>query len=219
MLVLSKHRTREVYNHIFTKLQEYFQNKNLFFQPKTILCDFEQALLNSLNNCFQNTRIQGCYFHFCQSIYRKIQSLGLSSAYMKNENFRIFLRFVMALAFLPNNEVKESYLVLEKYFLKMDPALDKFFEYFQRNWIKNTQLWNVHGETLRTNNDIEGWHFSISRNLGKKPDIYKFISFLQDEELMSRHLISMANSGRKIKNANKKYDRIGKKNNRTNRGV
>ncbi|KRX86468.1 hypothetical protein T12_4224, partial [Trichinella patagoniensis] len=33
--------------------------------PETIICDFETALIPAI-------RVQGCYFHFCQAVHRKV---------------------------------------------------------------------------------------------------------------------------------------------------
>ncbi|KRX33130.1 hypothetical protein T05_6948, partial [Trichinella murrelli] len=35
--------------------------------PETIICDFETALIPAIRGYFPNTRVQGCYFHFCQA--------------------------------------------------------------------------------------------------------------------------------------------------------
>ncbi|KRX52259.1 hypothetical protein T09_6919 [Trichinella sp. T9] len=38
----------------------------------TIICDFETALIPAIRGYFPNTRVQGCYFHFCQAVHRKV---------------------------------------------------------------------------------------------------------------------------------------------------
>ncbi|KRX53244.1 hypothetical protein T09_2547 [Trichinella sp. T9] len=38
----------------------------------TIICDFETALIPAIRGYFPNTRVQGCYFHFCQAVHRKL---------------------------------------------------------------------------------------------------------------------------------------------------
>ncbi|KRZ54262.1 hypothetical protein T02_15201 [Trichinella nativa] len=35
--------------------------------PQAIICDFETALIPAIQGYFPNTRVQGCYFHFCQA--------------------------------------------------------------------------------------------------------------------------------------------------------
>ena len=51
--------------------------------------------------------IQYCFYHLTQSIWRKIQSLGLTNLYEINDDFRLFCGQIDALAFLPLHEVSE----------------------------------------------------------------------------------------------------------------
>ncbi|KRX85727.1 hypothetical protein T06_2439 [Trichinella sp. T6] len=44
--------------------------------PQTIICDFETALIPAIQGYFLNTRVQGCYFHFCQAVHRKVGEWG-----------------------------------------------------------------------------------------------------------------------------------------------
>ena len=49
---------------------------------------------------------------------------------------------------------------------KMEP-LQKFVSYIEENWICSTvwppKCWSVFMQSIRTNNDIEGWHHSLNR--------------------------------------------------------
>ena len=36
------------------------------FKPPVIVCDFEEALIKSLKEAFEGSRIYGCHFHFSQ---------------------------------------------------------------------------------------------------------------------------------------------------------
>lgn len=82
----------------------------------------------------------------------------------------------MAIAFLPNPEVLEAYSILENLFLEKLPVLNKLLEYFSSHWLHSYQMWNVHCHHLRTNNDLEAWHFAMQRSIKKShPDIFTFI--------------------------------------------
>lgn len=43
-----------------------------------IMDDFEKAAMNAALFLYPNTKIQGCFFHLGQSIWRQIQNNGLS---------------------------------------------------------------------------------------------------------------------------------------------
>ena len=51
--------------------------------PKTILIDFEKAVMNVLSASYPSARVTGCYFHLCQSVVRKVNELGLKVDYCK----------------------------------------------------------------------------------------------------------------------------------------
>ena len=47
----------------------------------SITVDFEKAAINSIKNNFPHVSICGCFFHFGQCLWRKIQTVGLQSWY------------------------------------------------------------------------------------------------------------------------------------------
>ena len=71
--------------------------------------DFARASINAAAAMFRDARIAGCYFHLGQSVYRKVQRLGLHGKYEANEDF--FLRSIMlsALAFLPQENITRAF--------------------------------------------------------------------------------------------------------------
>lgn len=70
------------------------------------MIDFETGLINALRQEFPGAQIRGCYFHFCQAIFRKVQALGLHVTYRENEEIRQQVRMLMAIAFLPDEMVQ-----------------------------------------------------------------------------------------------------------------
>ncbi|KRY06359.1 hypothetical protein T12_8477, partial [Trichinella patagoniensis] len=73
--------------------------------PDTIICDVETALILAIQGYFLNTRVQGCYFHFCQAVHRKVSELGLKTRYRTDEQTRRKIRMLLATAFLPVPQV------------------------------------------------------------------------------------------------------------------
>ena len=77
--------------------------------PSKVICDFERAEINAAKAAFAavgvNVTVQGCFFHLCQSTWRKIQEIGLVTTYRDNEEIRLFCGMLDALAFLPVDEV------------------------------------------------------------------------------------------------------------------
>ena len=48
------------------------------------MSDFELPLVKSLELQFPSACIDGCYFHFTQCLWRKVQSLGLVEEYKED---------------------------------------------------------------------------------------------------------------------------------------
>lgn len=56
----------------------------------------------------------GCFFHYCQALYKNIQSLGLSTSYLDDEDIRLACRSVMALGLMPKKHVGEAFELLKE---------------------------------------------------------------------------------------------------------
>ena len=70
----------------------------------------------------------GCYFHYFQSLYKQIQQLGLSTAYLEDEIIRLFCRSTMALALLPIQYVEDAAQLVKNDAI---PEMGDFFKYFR----------------------------------------------------------------------------------------
>ena len=65
--------------------------------------DFELASVNAAREAFPNREVTGRFFHFCQSLYRKVVDLGFRVQYQENKNFNLSTRMFAAFAFSPPN--------------------------------------------------------------------------------------------------------------------
>ncbi|XP_076078755.1 uncharacterized protein LOC143048767, partial [Mytilus galloprovincialis] len=124
----------------------------------------ENGLWQALRQRFPGTPIQGCAFHWAQAVFRKIQENGLQSAYNKKDAVYTYLRQVMALPFLPPEHIPDTFRQLDE---KADhPGVQKVMDYIYKTWIRNSvfdiDYWCVFMSSIRTNNDVEGWHNSVN---------------------------------------------------------
>ena len=55
-------------------------------QPQRVLSDFERSAMNAYEEVFPGITIKGCHFHMTQSLWRKIQELGLATEYKENSH-------------------------------------------------------------------------------------------------------------------------------------
>ena len=82
--------------------------------PTHLIVDFEIASINAFSQYFHTTKVQVCFFHLCQNVWRKVQQLGLGARYMQDPEFATKVRMLPALAFaLPLTFLR--YLTISSY--------------------------------------------------------------------------------------------------------
>ncbi|CAF4462608.1 unnamed protein product, partial [Didymodactylos carnosus] len=102
-------RKKSMYQQLFKVLQDLAISMNRTFKPNRILSDFKPSLILAVASEFPQAVHSGCFFHYTQAIYRRIQILGLTVAYSQNGEIRICCRKLMALALLPLDKVEWAF--------------------------------------------------------------------------------------------------------------
>ena len=133
-----------------------------------MITDFEAGFIVAAQTELPNTQVAGCYFHFCQSLWRKIQSLGLAAAYSRINRLRVCIRKFMALGFLPLALMRNNFQLhannrSTRRLVRHYPELNDFIIYFENNYMDGQgffppRMWNVFTRNCdtRTNNHVEG---------------------------------------------------------------
>ncbi len=176
--------------------------------PTRILVDFEQAALNSFRRHFPNAEISGCYFHLTQCIVRKVGSLGLKRRFDSDMDFKLKIKSLAALSFVPENEVQNVFDALTLAWPEDDASFE-LLGYFSNNWVVGVgnrppkfplNLWNHHATAAvggpRTTNCCEGWHNSLNSHfLSKHPSIWKLFDGLKEDINLNRLILTHAETG------------------------
>ena len=110
----------------------------MFFSAKIIHCDFEMALVKAISYNFRKIKIYGCYFHYCQCIYRQVNALGLTTLYKTDREIYRWIRLAMSLPFAPVNQVENLWMQLlenkpEGYFIDILKKIEEFADYMTNN--------------------------------------------------------------------------------------
>ena len=98
---LMRKKTKNKYEELFAALK----NLNATLDPQEINIDFEIAAIEALKSSFLNAKIKGCFFHFAQENWRKIESVGLAKAYQQDRDVRIILKSFVALALIREEDI------------------------------------------------------------------------------------------------------------------
>jgi hypothetical protein len=154
------------------------------------MCDFETALLKALAIKFPDAKIKGYWFHFNKALIIKIiQSWyvikktrlkifllckGFKNLFLKNYEFKLWVRSFDALAQIPLDYLKEEgNIIIDKIPIKIDDKLKTYIQYFINVWLTsrrekhfNPTIWNHYGCIgYRTNNHLEGFFSQLKKDL------------------------------------------------------
>ena len=149
------------YKWIFREIKDHVDQQHLPpLQLVTTMTDFERAMMDAVDEEFPAAQSRGCLFHYTQALWRKIQGLGLQVTYNEGGELQECCRQLMALPFLPVEEIPNALGWLIDIAQGLDPAMQGFTDYVDRQWVSNVHLplakWNCHMVDVRTNNGVEG---------------------------------------------------------------
>lgn len=136
--------------------------------PARIVTDFEASLRSAVHSEFPQTILSGCFFHYCSSLWRKVQKFGLSTAYRRDASLKKSIRMIMAIAFIPAALVRFNFNLFSNshrttQLVQRFPAFQQWIDYVSSTYVSRTALfpppmWNVFARSgdTRTNNFLEG---------------------------------------------------------------
>lgn len=76
--------------------------------------------------------IVGCLFHFGQAVWRQVQNKGMATKYREDESFRLNVKKLIALAFVPVGDVIKAFDIVAELF---DDDADDLLNYFEKTWV------------------------------------------------------------------------------------
>ncbi|CAG2215733.1 unnamed protein product [Mytilus edulis] len=148
---------------------------------------------SAVKSVFPNADIKGCAFHWGQAVMRKVANLGLKTAYSADKAVNVFIKKVLALPYLPAGHIIPAYRQLTVP-PTASPLLHHLVAYINRAWLQcsvwSVAQWSVYQLSIRTNNDVEGWHrrFNGKAN-GKKLHFYKIVpALIKEAKTVSRQV-------------------------------
>jgi hypothetical protein len=168
--VLMTNKSQNLYLEMFQQLQILEPSLN----PRTMMTDFEMATLNAFHDVFPEAVQRGCFFHHKQCLLRKLQTMGeVNDKYNSDATYKMKVKMMPALAFIPEDQVKNAFEKLINDQLYEDVELE-IINYYSDVWVLGVQvtrstrrppiyppkLWNCYEAVKlgiqKTNNDVEG---------------------------------------------------------------
>ena len=132
----------------------------------------------------------GCSFHWTQAVWRKAQEIGLKPAYVNDEGTHVFIKKILALPILPARQIEPIFcsLTKDREWKETTPQLLELIKYVNGTWIVhntwNPDAWSVYGHSIRTNNDVEGYHNRLNSRGRREMPLYQLFTFLHQESTM-----------------------------------
>lgn len=212
-------KTQATYTRMLRELRNI---PGINLQPQTVLIDFEVAEKNALEAVFPGVSVKGCFFHFSQNIWKKVQGNGLVDRYKQEPAFAEQVGKIAALAFVPEADVQRYFNILSQ---NIDQDLDIIMDYieeyylgvFRRGRFRRPRFpiswWGVYdrvnAQLPRTNNAVEGWHNSFNGHVGSHhANIWKLIEVIKNDDDVSRVNLVKILQGNPPNNANPVFARM-----------
>lgn len=149
----------QAFDHIIKLIKSHTNIE--FFDNIKITTDFELGLRKLIKNVFKGCLLNGCFFHYCKAMWKKIKALDL----FKRENRinNLIIAFILkAYPFIKDKD-REDYCTKITYFSKsLNGNYIKINAYFSKYW-KKTEFFNFteldNNEIINsTNNIVESFH-------------------------------------------------------------
>ncbi|KAG0440779.1 hypothetical protein DMUE_1501 [Dictyocoela muelleri] len=159
------------------------------------------------------------FFHFSRIVIRYLNQNGLIINYKSDLNFRKFVKYLIFLAYVPENSVFEEF---EKICKLSNQSLEyqKVIDFFNSNFIlnvfkkpnKNVTFWSANSRIIKniptTTNACEAYHRHLNSKISRKnKKLVKIIDIFKKEEQRLKIVMSNLKNG-KLSNNSKNDKRI-----------
>ena len=176
-------KSEDIYKKLVSELKDGALKNSFELKPTQLTIDFEQAVIGAFKYHFPRIEVSGCFFHFGQSLFRKVVEIGLKVQYQEDENLKKYVKKIISLALVPRDKVQDIFVELCEIEKPEFDSIDKFLDYVTETYVDPDQalfpieLWNQYddNDNKRSNNDIEGYNLWLSLLLHQHPNIWKFI--------------------------------------------
>ena len=200
---LLPNKRKETYIRIFRQVKSWVGVGNRQWIFETFLSDYEQGAFKAMLEVFPGIGEEGCFFHLCKRLDFQVKELGLMPKYRQDDAFKLRVKKLAALVFIPVSYLVATFESLSTSFLNDELRL---LAYFENTWIGQPvggrrlpplfphHMWNVRDRSgtgsSRTTNALEAFHHTFNSLLTcQHPTIRKLLESLESQQNLSRSTI------------------------------
>lgn len=156
-----------------------------FIRVEIIICDFEKALMNAIQNSINNfhlneqlnrtIKIQGCLFHYSQCLFRTF-----SKYYSRKNTTKQMKQILYILLYAPYLEWNLLTNWINNLFKKKN-NITQFLLYYKKVWIENRYIWHIEDHfnvSVLINCALESYHRRLNSVLMASPSIEEFLKII-----------------------------------------
>ena len=128
-------KSQQLYEAMLRAIVTAADNRGCSVDPTTVVCDFEMAVINAVGAVLgPHVAVQGCFYHLCQSTWRRVQEIGLTVTYRQEDEVKLFCGMLDGLAFLPVTQVEAGMQFLRTVIPDHD-GLSDLVDYFDSTYV------------------------------------------------------------------------------------
>ena len=136
MFVVMSGELNKDYNKVFKTVKSVLPTTVV----KTVIIDFEAAMWSTLPLVFPDVTILGCYFHWAQAVWLRVQDLGLQVAYNTDEKTHKYICKLLSLPYLPSEHIGAIFTALWEN--AATEPLKELTSYINSTWI-SSNVWPI----------------------------------------------------------------------------
>ena len=208
VFALMSRKTRALYSAVFQKIKDLVPD----FAPTSAMADFEEASVSGFRDVFGDINVAGCWFHYAQSIVKRVNKVGLREAYTSNDEVSGIVHCLVSLPLLPPGEISAAVSDVQAQLDSTSPhasQLQQLIAYVKRQWINKRTIGperlSVRDNRSRTNNVLESYHAALRRRIKvAHPNLFSFLSHLQAATADQMHDVARIRNGLNIRRPKRK---------------
>ena len=213
VFALLPNKRKETYLRCFRQIKSWIDVRTQQWDFDAFLSDYEQGAFLAMLEVFPGIGEEGCFFHLCKRLDFQVKEHGLMTKYRDDPDFKLRVKKLAALAFVPVSDLVGVFESLATTFLQDELPL---LHYFEKTWIGASvggrrlpptyphHMWNVLNRaasgSTRTTNALEAFHHTFNSLLScQHPTVWSLLSSLQTQQNHSRSTIFKINRGEQFK--------------------